>query len=193
MQFFTSDTHFFHKNALKFRPFGSVEEMNERLIFHWNRRVKPDDDVYHLGDLSFAGVEPTFSVVSCLNGRKHWVPGNHDDKLRGKPSIAMLFDSIQDIKTIGVTDPDARDGVQQIVMCHFPMLSWRNMHRGAWMLHGHSHGSLHHPYEGMRLFDVGVDPNHFRPLSYAEIKEVLSLQKGHVCDQHRESHEAATA
>ncbi|TSP14051.1 phosphoesterase [Cupriavidus campinensis] len=190
MQWFTSDTHFWHRNALRFRPFDSVEAMNEHMIYTWNRLVRPDDDVYHLGDLSFAGMFKTVQVVRQLNGRKHWILGNHDEELHGKASLVALFQSIQDYKVLKVTDPDTPGGVQRIVLSHFPMLSWYAMHRGSWMLHGHSHGSLKHPYEGMRLMDVGVDPNDFAPVSYPQVKAYMAGRRGHVCDQHEEKADA---
>ena len=54
---FTSDTHFGHKNIIEYckRPFSSVEQMNEMLIKKWNNKVKVDDIVFHLGDFSFRG------------------------------------------------------------------------------------------------------------------------------------------
>jgi calcineurin-like phosphoesterase family protein len=52
--FFTSDTHFNHKNIIKLcnRPFTSIEEMNEKIIENWNNIVKPEDIVWHLGDFA---------------------------------------------------------------------------------------------------------------------------------------------
>lgn len=49
---FTSDTHFGHKNILRFckRPWNTVEEMDEGLIQNWNKVVGKDDIVFHLGD-----------------------------------------------------------------------------------------------------------------------------------------------
>lgn len=42
--FFTSDTHFFHRNIIKYcdRPFETVKEMNEDLITLWNTTVPKD-------------------------------------------------------------------------------------------------------------------------------------------------------
>ncbi|CAM3122089.1 metallophosphoesterase [Cupriavidus taiwanensis] len=193
MILFTSDTHFWHRNALKFRDFESVESMNDLLVKRWNRVVKPDDDIFHLGDLSFAGLARTVEVVRQLNGRKHWITGNHDHALERKPELTNLFQSVQPYKELKITDPDAKGGVQRIVLCHFPILSWNWMHHGSWMLHGHSHGTLRHPYEDMRLYDVGVDPNGLQPVPYWKIKQIMRLRRGHVCDQHMETADDAAA
>ena len=31
---------------------------------------------------------------------------------------------------------------QDIVLCHYAMRVWQKSHYGAWMLYGHSHGTL---------------------------------------------------
>ncbi len=53
--YFTSDTHFGHKNIIQTcnRPFASVDEMDEAMVARWNQRVGPDDTVFHLGDFCF--------------------------------------------------------------------------------------------------------------------------------------------
>ena len=55
--FFTSDTHFYHGNIIRFcnRPFKSVEMMNETIISNWNNTVGQDDIVFHLGDFCLGG------------------------------------------------------------------------------------------------------------------------------------------
>jgi calcineurin-like phosphoesterase family protein len=77
---FTSDTHFGHKNILEYekdaRPFDTVEEMNERLIANWNDTVRPKDIVFHLGDFAFGAVN--VAIADRLNGHKRLVMGNHD-------------------------------------------------------------------------------------------------------------------
>ena len=55
MIYFTSDLHFSHKNILNMghgRPFSSTEEMNQKLIENWNKKVTSNEDmVYVLGDV----------------------------------------------------------------------------------------------------------------------------------------------
>lgn len=78
--FFTSDTHFGHKNILEYekeaRPFETVEEMNEHLIQSWNETVRAKDIVYHLGDFAFGA--SNVAIADRLNGNKRLVMGNHD-------------------------------------------------------------------------------------------------------------------
>jgi calcineurin-like phosphoesterase family protein len=50
---------FFHRNIIQYsnRPFESVEDMNEQMIQRWNKQVKKDDIVYHLGDFAFGKID----------------------------------------------------------------------------------------------------------------------------------------
>ena len=75
-----SDTHFGHENIIKYcnRPFGSVEEMDARMIKLWNNVVKKNDIVYHLGDFGVGNKEYISKIVSKLNGRIFLILGNHD-------------------------------------------------------------------------------------------------------------------
>ena len=78
--YFTSDTHFGHRNILEYekeaRPFETVEEMNEQLIANWNDTVRPKDIVFHLGDFAFGAIN--VPIADRLNGYKRLVMGNHD-------------------------------------------------------------------------------------------------------------------
>lgn len=82
-----SDTHLNHANILNFidkdknhvRPFGSVGEMNERILTRWNEKVKAGDLVYHLGDVTFGSKDSFKELWPKFNGRKRLIVGNHDD------------------------------------------------------------------------------------------------------------------
>jgi len=76
---FTSDTHFYHKNIIKFtnRPWNTVEEMNNALINNWNEVVKPNDTVFHLGDFAFTSNGNWKKLINELNGKIYLILGNH--------------------------------------------------------------------------------------------------------------------
>ncbi len=78
--FFISDTHFSHENILKFephyRPFDTIEEHDQELIKRWNSVVRPNDIVYHLGDVVFG--QKNLFKLGFLNGDKRLIMGNHD-------------------------------------------------------------------------------------------------------------------
>lgn len=165
---FTSDMHVFHKNITKYsgRPYDSVEEMTEELIKNWNFRVKPKDEVWNLGDFSFGNHEQTKHLIARLNGQHHFIFGNHDQIIEKNKDLQYMFRSIQHYKEIKI------DG-QKIVLCHFPLLTWNKAHRGAWMLHGHCHGSVNYLNVGTTRIDVGVDNFNYRPVSFEEIRHKL--------------------
>jgi calcineurin-like phosphoesterase family protein len=83
--FLVSDTHFGHAGVTRFlrndgvtklRPWDSPEEMDEAMVAAWNERVRPNDKVYHLGDVVMH--RKHLSTVGRLNGDKVLIRGNHD-------------------------------------------------------------------------------------------------------------------
>lgn len=153
---FTSDTHFYHKNILNFCPntrTGSdYLEMTETIVENWNRDVKVGDRVYILGDVSFGNAADTKNVLRRLNGHIHLIYGNHDRVIQSNYDIRMCFASVDNYKEIKI-------GHQKVVMFHFPMLEWNGMHHGAFALFGHVHGSMDNHPEILpwRNMDVGID------------------------------------
>ena len=77
--FLISDTHFNHKNIIKYcnRPFRSTQEMDSELIKNWNSVVKKTDTVFFLGDFSL-GHEVAYFMK--LNGHVFFIKGNHDQE-----------------------------------------------------------------------------------------------------------------
>jgi calcineurin-like phosphoesterase family protein len=160
---FTSDSHFGHTNIIRHcdRPFTSVEEQDATLIANWNALVRPNDDIWHLGDFAFRNSKAAASYLARLNGRKHLIWGNHDsDETRGLSGWA----SSQPMKEIKV------DGIR-ITLLHYAMRVWPASHHGAIHLYGHSHGAL--PGDRQSL-DVGVDVWDFRPVTLPEIQVRLA-------------------
>ncbi|MCC6372179.1 MAG: metallophosphoesterase family protein [Bacteroidia bacterium] len=172
---FTSDHHFGHKNILEFskRPFATVEEMNAELVKRWNERVAKEDEVYHLGDFALMSPGKLRQLREQLNGKIYLIAGNHESSAL---DCKDCFEWIKDYHELIVNDSEAHRGQRFIVLFHYAMKVWNASHYGTWHLYGHSHGDLPDD-EGALSFDVGVDCHNFYPLSYEEVKQIMSQKK----------------
>ena len=180
--FFTSDTHFFHKNIIEYcnRPFANTYEMNEALIKNWNSVVPTDGVVFHLGDVSLTAIPKVLNdLLYRLNGTIYLVIGNHEKDALGKEYVKNHWAGVYDIAEIFIEDEEITYGEQHIVMCHYPMQVWNASHRGSWQLFGHVHGGLSNKGEikhSPMAMDVGVDCNNYTPFSYQQVKEQITKQ-----------------
>jgi len=168
MRFFTSDTHFSHKNIISFckRPFKDIIEMNIGIIEQWNSQVSEIDEVYHLGDFSFARDDITLEILSLLNGKIHLILGNHDKSITKNPELMSMFESVESYKEIYIEN-------KLTVLFHYPIEEWNRAHHGAFHLHGHQHNSPSTILGTGRCMDVGVDGNLGRLWTEREIAEIL--------------------
>lgn len=170
--FFTADLHLGHKNVIKYcdRPFKTAEEMNETLIENWNNTVSDRDEIYVVGDFAFMGTKQTELVLQRLKGKKYLVRGNHDKSLNETTAL-KYFQWIKDYHLLKIQERNGN--LQKIVLFHYALRTWDSAHYGAWSLYGHSHGNLRDDPQALSL-DVGVDCHNFRPISYDEVKEIMS-------------------
>ena len=154
MVFFISDTHFSQERTLELsrRPYANIEEMDESMVFLWNHYISEGDTVYHLGDFG----DPKF--VDELNGDIFMVPGNYEtDRIMSqlkKKGVEFLSRK----STISIR---RGEDTYKIDLVHEPLnATWENF-----TLFGHVHGQKFKRHG----FNVGVDCNHFRPLSVDDI------------------------
>lgn len=156
--YWSADLHFGHKNIIKYcnRPFKSIEEMDNTIVENFSKILKPEDDLWLLGDTSFTGRDMR-EYLPKIPGRKHMIRGNHDPRDFDR----NLFVGIHDVKMIKV-------GEQSIFMSHYAHRQWPQSHYGTWHLYGHDHGTLED--FGMST-DVGVDSWEFKPVSLEQLKE----------------------
>lgn len=194
--FFTSDFHIGHTNVIRFdgRPFNNTHEMHEKIIENWNSVVKDDDIVFYLGDIAHRCRPNVLSdFLSKLKGKIHLVMGNHDrySHLLKTNRFERIYGDGTALggATISVKDDSVKGGYQDIIMCHYAILSWNKAHYGSWHLHGHSHQSLFkNPemewYYKRKVIDVGCNGWDYKPLSYQEIKEIMSKKVIKPVDHH---------
>ena len=134
----TSDLHFGHKRIKEFCPetrgrFRDVDHMREVMISEWNESVAQEDVVYMLGDVAFLPAVDAVAIMQRLNGRKILIEGNHDRKLLNDPPFRRCFESVHSYLRL------THNG-QLVIMFHYPILEWDQMHRGAVHFYGHVHG-----------------------------------------------------
>lgn len=193
---FTSDYHLGHQNVIKFdgRPFTGLQEMHKTLIDKWNSVVNEDDIVFYLGDLSYKDRGKTSKwFLDNVKGKIYFIMGNHD-KYRDISRLNRFEKIFGDDTglggaTISVKDEDANRGYQSIVMCHYPILSWNKSHYGAWHIHGHCHQSItKNPemewYYKRKVIDAGANGWDYRPISYQEVKDIMSKKVIAPVDHH---------
>lgn len=144
MIWFTSDTHFGHKNIVLgesswadksgCRNFTTVSEHDDYILDLLNTMVGRRDTLYHLGDFSFGGESNIKKYRDRINCETvHIIYGNHDHHIKEKGSQYYGFASGHHYFELATSAVD-------VVLCHYPIESWNNMERGSIHLHGHVHG-----------------------------------------------------
>lgn len=172
----------------------SVNYMNETLVLRWNETVGLNDIVYVLGDFAMGHKDNVLKYGSRLNGTKLIIPGNHDKihpvMHKNKPqridSATELWTQagfhIRDLQEVLELPYPNKEGFINLNLCHFPYKKdhtpstrykeYRPVDQGEWLLHGHIHELW--KVDGKQI-NVGVDVWDFRPVSIAQIKEIISL------------------
>ena len=150
----TSDLHFGHANIMKFCPvtragFRDVDHMNQCMIEEWNAQVQAEDEVFILGDVAFLPAAKAVSILRRLNGNKILIEGNHDRKLLQDPAFRDCFAEVHQYLRYN------HNG-QLVIMFHYPIHEWDQMHRGAVHFYGHVHGNKT-GMESYRARDVAFD------------------------------------
>lgn len=167
-KWFISDTHFFHENILKFkdlagqklRPFQTIAEMHEVMIENWNKNVKVNDKLYHLGDVTFDYGKDFNNLMSRLNGQKRLILGNHD-KIKGT-ELLRWFEKLE--LWAGFKE-------WNFTATHIPLML-QSLRDGAYNVHGHVHSNtINNP----NYINVCVEVRNYTPVHIEEIfKEINS-------------------
>jgi calcineurin-like phosphoesterase family protein len=211
--FFTSDTHYHHKNIVRgcseweganeqnTRDFDTLEEHDEILVQNINKTVKENDILYHLGDWSFGGLQQIWEFrkrILCKN--IHLVLGNHDHHIANNREITLYTgDYCQTLfKSVNQYIMNKKIGGQEMCLSHFAQRVWDKSHHGNWNLYGHSHNTLPEYQLDIyrndewcinyyRCMDVGVDTHpEFRPYHFDEIADIMKHRVYLKVDHHSE-------
>lgn len=165
--FVISDTHFGHKNILTFkdssgnltREFPNVEAMDEYMVANWNKVVRPEDRVYHLGDVVMN--RRCLPILNRLNGRKVLIKGNHDIfKLR---DYTPYFEDIRSYKVLPKN---------KLILSHIPIHIYDLNARFQFNGHGHLHQNVIQDY---RYINLCVEKINYTPMDLEDLFEKLRI------------------
>lgn len=167
-RFLTADTHYNHFNIIKYcnRPFVTLEEMNEVLIRNHNSRVKPEDEIYFIGDFAFKnsiggkigeGLPiKAEDILKRLNGRFIFVRGNHDRNNSLNVITESLIIRYGNYKYNLVHNPEYAD-------IHYPINFCGHVHQSWKFKRIKKEGGF------TDIINVGVDVNNFMPKTIEEL------------------------
>lgn len=176
MIYFIGDNHWGHKSIIynAQRPFQNVFEMDEYMIEAWNSVITNDDEVYHLGDMSYKTNPKRFGeILERLNGRIYLIRGNHDkEKL-----INRFKDRFEWVKNDYRFQYEYLETTYDFVLFHYPIYSWNRIWYGSIHIHGHTHTNepFFNKYHPGRVINVSVENlDDYKPISIIEVIEKMS-------------------
>jgi len=181
MIYYISDTHFKDQaifNKCK-RPFKSLEELEQVVIYNWNNKINEDDIVYVLGDIGSADIS-SIDVFRKLKGHKHLIVGNHDHEILEAIKESNVFESIKFIDVIV-------DNNHKICICHYPLMDWMEFNREGYFVYGHVHNKtslngiaykqIKEYYKDKPAYNCGIDVTGYTPVT---LEEMIKLKEDNI-------------
>lgn len=174
MIYYISDTHFYHEKIIERckRPYANIKEMNEDIIRKWNNKIKSTDDVYFLGDFSLkCTLEESIALAKRLNGRKHFIKGNHD-----KIEFLEALKNEKIIEDYAVYK-EIDDNDRKVVLFHYPIEDWNGLYKGSYHIFGHIHDSTNNCKKIPNRFNVSIEVIGYEPKSLDELIKIKQNQQ----------------
>jgi calcineurin-like phosphoesterase family protein len=179
--FLVSDTHFGHAGVCRFtradgctplRPWDSADEMDEAMVERWNERVRPNDKVYHLGDVVIN--RKALGIMRRLNGDKVLIRGNHDIF-----KDADYREHFRELRAYHV--------MNGMILSHIPIHE-ESLGRFGVNIHGHLHANrvmkldtyLSKPIVDTRYHCVCVEQTDFAPILFEDVVRRIEAEGGEV-------------
>lgn len=170
-KFFTADEHYDDdEGILKYcnRPFANGIHMVSDIIHRHNEYVKPEDEVYHIGDFTFknpADISFISSILRALNGTHILILGNHDTTNPFK-LVGAGFRSVH-------TSLELEIDAYRVILAHDPSI-WTVVPERTIFICGHIH-KLFKSIPDKLVVNAGVDVHDYFPISFKQVLEELGL------------------
>ncbi|MEK6883345.1 MAG: metallophosphoesterase [Nanoarchaeota archaeon] len=150
-----SDTHHGHENMYRFlrddgitrvrHQFTDAAEGDAFMVDAWNTVVKPEDHVWHLGDVGMS--RQSLEIVRRLNGKKRLIIGNHDRE------------NMEAYRNVGFQKIVGARQFEGLLLTHYPVHPISISHKVDANVHGHIH---YHPSPPGKYINVSVEQEHMR-------------------------------
>ena len=162
MIYLTADLHL-GEDRLKLmqRPFSSTDEMEATIIKNFSH-LNDEDTLIINGDICKIGVEHKISVLDKIKAQKILIRGNHDRNLKPEQLSKYFVKVIEEGDGMELDIDDLK-----CYVTHYPTRSIPS----RFNLIGHIHSAFK---VQLNMFNVGVDVNHFKPVSTEDIKFIFS-------------------
>ena len=170
--FVISDTHFGHTGILSFknkegqalREFDDVDHMDAYMIDCWNSVVKPQDKVYHLGDVLFKRKD--WSILRQLQGHKRLILGNHDN-----PKMKLYLPYFEAIYSSRLLD--------KMLFTHIPVHPY-SLGKAIANVHGHVHNNVSETHFGKQYINISVEVIRYTPMAWEDLKQLVAKRLGDI-------------
>jgi calcineurin-like phosphoesterase family protein len=145
------------------RPFDTIMEHDQCLLDRHNELVKPQDKVYHLGDVTMAR-QPNARLldkIKAFHGHKRLVRGNHDQWPTRK--YLDVFEEVYAYRVLA-----------EVIMSHIPVHPASVNRRLYGNVHGHVHanGSPAGPY-----MNICPEVTRYAPVHLDVVREELRKKR----------------
>jgi calcineurin-like phosphoesterase family protein len=156
----------------KLRPWDNADEMDEEMIKRWNETVRPNDKVYHLGDVVIN--RKALKTLHRLNGDKVLIRGNHD--IFRDDEYRLFFRELR-----------AYHVMNGMILSHIPIHT-ESLGRFGTNIHGHLHANRvmiqKHakatPEIDARYHCVCVEQTDYRPILFEDVIKRIKAEGGDV-------------
>jgi calcineurin-like phosphoesterase family protein len=153
--------------------------MDEAMVKMWNETVRPNDKVYHLGDVVIN--RKSLSIMNRLNGDKVLIRGNHD--IFRDDEYRLYFRELR-----------AYHVMNGMILSHIPIHS-DSLGRFGVNIHGHLHTNRVMKLRGVDvktgqvLYSNEIDPRYhcvcveqtdFRPILFEDVIKRIQAEGGEV-------------
>jgi len=141
--------------------------MDEEMVKRWNEVVKPNDKVYHLGDVVIN--RRALKTLHRLNGDKVLIKGNHDIF-----KLSDYTEHFRDIRGYHV--------MNGMILSHIPV-HHESLGRFGVNIHGHLHANRvldKHGKVDVRYHCVCVEQTDFRPILFEDVIKRIKDEGGQV-------------